>query len=82
VRSHGPSALVINLARVRHAVWMSDFMGMPETRRDVVRRMVADARDDQQREHLAAQYDQRVRAYVSAYNALPRAPGGAPCSPR
>lgn len=40
------------------------------------------ARDDQQREHLAAQYDQRVRAYVSAYNALPRAPGGAPCSPR
>lgn len=41
------TALVVNLDRVRHAVWLSSFMGMPESRQTVVNRQVADARDVQ-----------------------------------
>lgn len=70
------SALVVDLARVRHAVWLSSFMGMPETRQQVVNRQLADARERQQGQQLAAQYNQRLRAHVSAYTA-PGAQGGA-----
>lgn len=71
------NALIVDLARVRHAVWLSDFMGMPETRQAVVARQLADARERQhQGPRLAEQYSQRLREQVSAYDA-PGAHGGA-----
>jgi F0F1-type ATP synthase membrane subunit b/b' len=71
------NALIVDLARVRHAVWLSDFMGMPETRQAVVARQLADARERQhQGPCLAEQYAQRLREQVCAYTA-PGAEGGA-----
>jgi hypothetical protein len=65
------NALIVDLERVRHAVWLSDFMGMPETRQAVVSRQVADARDAQR---IAP--TQPVREQVISYGARD-AQGGA-----
>ncbi|MDH5832145.1 hypothetical protein QFW80_16630 [Luteimonas sp. M1R5S18] len=71
------NALIVDLARVRHAVWLSDFMGMPETRQAVVARQLADARERQQKgPRPTEQFSQRLREQVSTYTA-PGAQGGA-----
>lgn len=68
------SGVVIDLGRVRNAVEQSARLGMPESRRDVVQRLVADAKE--RHVHggkLADLYTERLRRQVSAYSA----PGGA-----
>lgn len=69
------TGLVIDLARVRGAVQQSQRLGMPETRRDVVRRVVADAMERHTHGgNLADFYTERLRRQVCAYTP----PAGAP----
>lgn len=71
------NGLVIDLIRVRDAVDQSARLGMPESRRDVVKRLVADAIERHTHGgNLADLYTERLRRSVSAYQA-PGAKGGA-----
>lgn len=68
------NGVVVDLVRVRNAVQQSARLGMPETQQDVVRRIVADAKE--RHVHggkLADLYTERLRRQVCAYSA----PGGA-----
>jgi hypothetical protein len=48
------SALLIPLHTIRHAVQQSQRMGMPETRQDVIARVLADLRDPRHPQHQQA----------------------------
>lgn len=62
------TGLVIDLARVRGAVQQSQRLGMPESQRDVVRRIVADAIERHTHgSNLADLYTERLRRRMSAY---------------